>query len=126
MSQEYIREEELRLRLEEEDRLQLEDEKLRKQEMRIRVEEYKRMRSEEEKLVHLAEENKKKRNEFVNSAKFKKALGRVAPNKRTHADGLTSESNHKVSWVKLKKTRGYINDPCMIERLKNVKPWKEV
>ncbi|PWA39192.1 hypothetical protein CTI12_AA574300 [Artemisia annua] len=121
----YIREEELRLRLEEEDRLQLEDEKMRKQEMRIRVDEYKRMRSEEEMVSHLAEEKKKKRNEFVNSAKLKKSLTLVAPNKRNHADGLPSESNYKVSWVKLKKTRGYINDPCMIERLKNVKPWKE-
>ncbi|PWA75523.1 uvrD-like Helicase, ATP-binding domain, P-loop containing nucleoside triphosphate hydrolase [Artemisia annua] len=123
---EYIREEELRLRLEEEDRLQLEDEKMRKQELRIRVDEYKRMRSEEEMVSHLAEEKKKKRNEYVNSAKLKKSLRLLAPNKRNHADGLPSESNYKVSWVKLKKTRGYINDPCMIERLKNVKPWKEL
>ncbi|PWA54588.1 hypothetical protein CTI12_AA434610 [Artemisia annua] len=83
------------------------------------------MRSEEEKVLHLAEEKKKKRNEFMNSAKFKKSLTLVAPNKRNHADGLPSESNYKVSWVKLEKNRGYINDPCMIERLKNVKPWKE-
>ncbi|PWA48747.1 NB-ARC domains-containing protein [Artemisia annua] len=80
------------------DGMQLEDEKMRKQELRIRVDEYKSMRSEEEMVSHLAEEKKKKRNEFVNSAKLKKSLRLLAPNKRNHADGLPSESNYKVSW----------------------------
>ena len=126
MSQEYLREEELRLRLEEDDRLQMEDEKMMKEEMRFRVEEYKQMRFEEEKMRQLDREKKKKCNVLLNSAHFKKALEEARLSKRTHVDAFTSESDWKVSWVKLKKHRGYLNNPFLVERLKDVQPWKEV
>lgn len=126
MSQEYIREEELRLRLEEDDRLQMEDEKMMKEEMRFRVEEYKQMRFEEEKMRQFDAEKKKKVNVFLNSGHFKKALEDARLSKRTHVHAFTSESDWKVCWVKLKKHRGYLNNPFLVERLKDVQPWKEV
>lgn len=126
LSQEYLREEELRLRLEEDDRLQLEDEKMRKEEMRIRVADYKRMRLEEEKMRQLDAEKKKHLDVLLQSSHFKKALEDARLSKRTHVHAFTSESNSKVSCVKIKKHRGYLNNPFLLERLKNVRPWKEV
>lgn len=77
-------------------------------------------------MRQLDAEKKKKRNVLLNSAHFKKALEDARLSKRTHVDTFTSEIDWKVSWVKIKKLRGHLNNPFLAERLKDVQPWKEV
>ncbi|GJW85593.1 phospholipase-like protein, partial [Tanacetum coccineum] len=77
IANDYLVEEELRLCLEEEERTRLEQQKIIEQEKSFRIEEAKRMRLEEEKMLQIAEVNKKKRLEFMNSTHMKNSLAKM-------------------------------------------------
>ncbi|GKC69834.1 hypothetical protein Tco_1115717 [Tanacetum coccineum] len=77
IAQDYLREEELRLCLEEEERLRYELEKLIVKEKIFRLEEANRLRLEEENMLQLAKEKNKKQKEFMNSSHGKK-IGQVS------------------------------------------------
>ncbi|GJV28213.1 phospholipase-like protein [Tanacetum coccineum] len=68
ISQDYLREEELRLCLEDEEMLHCEHEKLIVEENRFKLDESNRLRLEEENMLQLEEQKKKKRKEFMNSS----------------------------------------------------------
>ncbi|GJS17946.1 phospholipase-like protein [Tanacetum coccineum] len=125
IAQDYLQEEELRLCLEDEERLRCEHEKLIVQENRFRLEEANRLRLEEENMLQLAEQKKKKRKEFMNSSHAKNILAKLAPAKRNQVGSCSEKINSKVSWVKIKKYRQHVNDPCIVKLLGNVKPWVE-
>ncbi|GJW05050.1 phospholipase-like protein [Tanacetum coccineum] len=48
-----------------------------------------------------------------------------SPAKRNKLGSSSEKINSKVSWVKIKKDRQHVNDPCTAKLLKNVKPWVE-
>ncbi|GJZ94100.1 phospholipase-like protein [Tanacetum coccineum] len=68
ISQDYLREDELRLCLEDEEMLRCEHEKLIVEENRFRLDEANRLRLEEKNMWQLEEQKKNKRNEFMNSS----------------------------------------------------------
>ncbi|GJR30961.1 hypothetical protein Tco_1107193 [Tanacetum coccineum] len=121
----YLREEELRLCLEDEEMLRCEHEKLIVEENRFRLDEANRLRLIEENILQLEEQNKNKRKEFMNSSHGKNILAKLAPTKRNQLGSSLEKINSKVSWVKIKKYRQHVNDPCTAKLLKNVKPWVE-
>ncbi|GJS02684.1 retrovirus-related pol polyprotein from transposon TNT 1-94 [Tanacetum coccineum] len=125
ISQDHLREEELRLCLEDEEMLRCEHEKLIIEENRLRLDEANRLRLEEENMLQLEEQKKNKRKEFMNSSYGKNILAKLAPAKRNQLGSSSEKINSKVSWVKIKKDRQYVNDPCTAKLLKNVKPWVE-
>ncbi|GJX60905.1 phospholipase-like protein [Tanacetum coccineum] len=125
ISQDYLREEELRLCLEDEEMLRCEHEKLIVEENRFRLDEANRLRLEEENMLQLEEQKKNKRKEFMNSSHGKNILAKLAPAKRNQLGSSSEKINSKVSWVKIKKYRQHVNDPCTAKLLKNVKPWVE-
>ncbi|GKA19853.1 hypothetical protein Tco_0699768 [Tanacetum coccineum] len=95
------------------------------EEKRLRLEEEKMFRLEEEKMLQIAEVNKRKRYEFMNSTHVKNILGNFPPIKRNDAHSVTCKAKPKESWVKIKKYRQNVNDPSLAELLKKVKPWVE-
>ncbi|GJZ04318.1 phospholipase-like protein [Tanacetum coccineum] len=125
ISQDYILEEELRLCLEDEEMLRCEHEKIIFEENRFRLDEVNRLRLEEENMLQLEEQKKIKRKEFMNSSHGKSILAKLAPAKRNQLGSSSKKINSKVSWVKIKKYRQHVNDPCTGKLLKNVKPWVE-
>nr|GEU51637.1 phospholipase-like protein [Tanacetum cinerariifolium] len=64
----YLREEELRLCLEGEEKMRFKHQKLIVEDNRIRLDEAKRLRLEEENMLQLEQQNKNKRKEFMNSS----------------------------------------------------------
>ncbi|GJS08555.1 phospholipase-like protein [Tanacetum coccineum] len=121
----YLREEELRLCLEGEEKMRCEHQKLIVEENRIRLDEAKRLRLEEENMLQLEQQKKNKRKEFINSSHCKNLLSKLAPAKRIQLCSSSEKIKPKVSWVKIKKYRQQVYDPCTAEFLKNVKPWVE-
>ncbi|GJS24319.1 phospholipase-like protein [Tanacetum coccineum] len=124
--QDYLQEEELRLCLEDEEMLRCEHEKLIVEENRLRLDEAKRLRLEEENMLQLKEQKKIKRKEFMNSSHGKNILAKLAHAKRNQLGSSSEKINSKVIWVKIKKYRQHVNDPCTAKLLKNVKPWVEI
>ncbi|GJU59866.1 hypothetical protein Tco_1237632 [Tanacetum coccineum] len=90
IGQDYLREEELRLCLEGEEKMRCEHQKLIIEENRIRLDESK------------------------------------TPAKRIQLCSSSEKIQPKVSWVKIKKYRQQVYDPCTAEFLKTVKPWVEL
>ncbi|GJY59132.1 hypothetical protein Tco_0459024 [Tanacetum coccineum] len=52
-------------------------------------------------------------------------IAQLAPAKRIQLCSSSEKIKPKVSWVKIKKYRQQVYDPCTAEFLKNVKPWVE-
>ncbi|GKB13155.1 hypothetical protein Tco_0847078 [Tanacetum coccineum] len=82
IGQDYLREEELRLCLEDEEKMRCEHQKLIVEENRIRLDESKKLRLEEENMLQLEQQKKNKQKEFMNSNHFKNLLSKLAPTKR--------------------------------------------
>nr|GEW23170.1 phospholipase-like protein [Tanacetum cinerariifolium] len=91
----YLVEEELRLCLEEEERMRLEHQKIIDQEKSFRIEEAKRMRLKEEKMLQIAKVNKRKCLEFMNSTHVKNALAKLTTIKRNDVHSLTRTTKTK-------------------------------
>ncbi|GJR68866.1 phospholipase-like protein [Tanacetum coccineum] len=89
------------------------------------LDEANRLRLEEENMLHFEEHKKNKRKEFMNSSHGKSILAKLALAKRNQLGTSSEKINSKVSWVKIKKYRQHVNDPCTAKLLKNVKPWVE-
>ncbi|GJZ57124.1 phospholipase-like protein, partial [Tanacetum coccineum] len=103
ISQDYLREEELRLCLEDEEMLRCEHEKIIVEENRFRLDEANRLRLEEENMLHLEEQKKNKRKEFMNSSHGKSILVKLAPAKRNQLGSSSEKINSKIEifWLKL-------------------------
>nr|GEV38449.1 hypothetical protein [Tanacetum cinerariifolium] len=82
IGQNYLREEELRLCLEGEEKMRCEHQKLIIKEYKIRLDESKRLRLEEENMLQLEQQKKNKRKEFMNSNHCKNLLSKLAHAKR--------------------------------------------
>nr|GEX25840.1 phospholipase-like protein [Tanacetum cinerariifolium] len=95
------------------------------QENRIRLDESKRLRLEEENMLQLEQQKKNKRKEFMNLNHCKNLLSKLAPAKRIQLCSSSEKIQPKVSWVKIKKYRQQVYDPCTAEFLKTVKLWVE-
>ncbi|GJY01530.1 phospholipase-like protein [Tanacetum coccineum] len=95
------------------------------EEQRFRMEEANRMRLEEDKMLQIAVVKKQNRHEFMNSTHVTTILAKLTPSKGNHVDYVTRKTNPKVSWVKINKCRQSLNDPSLAELLKKVKPWVE-
>ena len=116
----------MRLCLEGEEKMRCEHQKLIVEENRIRLDEAKRLRLEEENMLLLEQQKKNKRKEFMNSSHAKNLLSKLPPVKRIQIGSSSEKIKPKVSWVKIKKYRQQVYDPCTAEFLKNLKPWVEV
>ncbi|GJV23021.1 phospholipase-like protein [Tanacetum coccineum] len=85
--EDYLLEEEFRMRLEDEERLLLEEERLIKKEKRVRLEEQKRLLIEEERALKVKkgwdEDYRKRSYTFMNSDHKKQAMTRCTPKKRS-------------------------------------------
>ncbi|GJW05731.1 putative ribonuclease H-like domain-containing protein [Tanacetum coccineum] len=95
ISQDYLREEELRLCLEDEEMLHYEHEKLIIEEIRFRLDEANKLRLEEENMLQLEEQKKNKRKEFMNSSHGKNILAKLAPAKRSQLGSSLEKINSK-------------------------------
>ncbi|GJW64078.1 RNA-directed DNA polymerase, eukaryota, reverse transcriptase zinc-binding domain protein, partial [Tanacetum coccineum] len=93
--QDYLREEELRLSLEDEEMLCCEHEKLIVKENMFRLDEANRMRLEEENMLQLEEQKKNKRKEFINLSHGKNILAKLAPAKRNQLGSSSEKINSK-------------------------------
>ncbi|GJV37735.1 photosystem I P700 apoprotein A2 [Tanacetum coccineum] len=95
-TEDYLVEEEFIRRLEEEERLLLEEERLNEEEIRVRLEEQKQLRLEEVRAVEVKkkwEEDYRKRSyAFMNSDHMKQAMARCAPKKRSHSVAVRTNS----------------------------------
>nr|GEV67611.1 phospholipase-like protein [Tanacetum cinerariifolium] len=125
IAQDYLREEELRLFLEGEEKMRCEHQKLIVDQNRIRLDEAKRLRLKEKNMLQLEQQKKNKRKEFMNSSHCKILLSKLPPAKRIQLCSSSEKIKHKVSWVKIKKYCQQVYDPCTAEFLKNVKPYVE-
>ncbi|GJV05307.1 phospholipase-like protein [Tanacetum coccineum] len=84
-----------------------------------------RLRLKEENMLQLEQQKKNKRKEFMNLNHCKNLLSKLAPAKRIQLCSSSKKIHPKVSWVKIKKYRQQVYDPCTAEFLKTVKPWVE-
>ncbi|GKB27179.1 phospholipase-like protein, partial [Tanacetum coccineum] len=82
-------------------------------------------RLEEENMLQLEQQKKNKQKEFMNSNHCKNLLSKLASAKRIQLCSSSEKIQPKVSWVKIKKYRQQVYDPCTTEFLKTVKPWVE-
>ncbi|PWA37354.1 F-box domain-containing protein [Artemisia annua] len=123
---EYILQDELRLRLDEEERWRLEEERINEEENRLRLEEEKQFRAKQEKMLLYQAEKKKKAKELMKSKHMKIYRKRLAPAKWT--DGSSDVSAYYWSKKYLqseKKILFGIVDPDMMDLLRDVEPWVE-
>ncbi|GJY81059.1 hypothetical protein Tco_0493810 [Tanacetum coccineum] len=96
----YLREEELRLCLEGEEKMRCEHQKLIVEENRNRLDEAKRLRLEEENMLQLEQQKKNKRKEFMNSNHCKNLLSKLAPAKRIQLCSSSEKIQPKVRHIK--------------------------
>ncbi|GJU03428.1 hypothetical protein Tco_1113766 [Tanacetum coccineum] len=96
----YLREEELRLCLEGEEKMRCEHQKLIVEENRIRLDEAKRLRLEEENMLQLEQQKKNKRKEFMNSNHCKNLLSKLAPAKRIQLCSFSEKIQPKVRYFR--------------------------
>ncbi|GJS58176.1 hypothetical protein Tco_0652960 [Tanacetum coccineum] len=100
IAQDYLREEKLRLCLEDEKMLCCEHEKLIVEGNRFRLDEANRLRLEEENMLQLAEQKKNKQKEFMNSSHGKNILAKLAPAKMNQLGfGLEKKISKDISRV---------------------------
>ncbi|PWA70593.1 phospholipase-like protein [Artemisia annua] len=117
---EYIVQEELRLRLEEKERVMLKEQKIMEEQKRLRLEtekmlnleEEKRLRLETEKMLQNKNDYNKKAREWIAHTKMIQGSGDVS----AHYSGKTN---------RMTDNKRPLNVPDMTELLKNVKPWVE-
>ncbi|GJY05753.1 phospholipase-like protein [Tanacetum coccineum] len=131
--QDYLREEELRLCLEDEEMLRCEHEKLIVEENRFRFDEAKRLRLEEENMLQLEEQKKNKRKEFMNSSH--RQPGQVKC-KFPWNDDYTVDRNFWLKLVCLVPTRkGWLTEELLLQKglplfyvngERYTAPWSEV
>ncbi|GJW20156.1 hypothetical protein Tco_0030778 [Tanacetum coccineum] len=95
----YLREEEFRLCLEDEEMLRHEHEKLIVEENRLRMDEGNRLRLEEENMLELAKKKKNRRKEFMNTSHAKNILAKLAHTKRNQLGFSSEKINSKVIWL---------------------------
>ncbi|GJX61971.1 hypothetical protein Tco_0294871, partial [Tanacetum coccineum] len=95
ISQDYLREEELRLCLKDEEMLRCEHAKLIVEENRFMLDVANRLRLEEENMLQLEEQKKNKRKEFMNSSHEKNILAKLAPAKRNQLGSSLEKINSK-------------------------------
>ncbi|PWA92301.1 phospholipase-like, Aminotransferase-like mobile domain protein [Artemisia annua] len=123
---EYILQEEIRLRLDEEERWRLEEERINEEENRMRLEEEKQIIAKQEKLLLYQSEKKKKAKEVMNSEHMKMYRNRLAPAKWTHGSGEVSAYYWLKKYEQSEKKRSFgIVDPDMTDLLRYVEPWIE-
>ncbi|GJS02747.1 phospholipase-like protein [Tanacetum coccineum] len=107
VDEEYLLQEQFRMKLEEEEMLLFKEEQILGEESKLRLEEEAKMMREEENHM-------------------KQAMARVVPKKRSHCTGVTSSSWQKVSNKFKDKSLGRcVINQDMTEFLKSVKPWSE-
>ncbi|PWA87560.1 phospholipase-like, Aminotransferase-like mobile domain protein [Artemisia annua] len=127
--QEYLLQEELMLRNQEEERWKVEEQKLKEMEFLNVLIEEKNRRLEREKLLNEAKERKKNFFSFYKSDHWKRAKADQAkPDKRTQKDGSESSYYWSSKFIEAEKKRTPPNgcrDPDMTQFLKDVKPWVE-
>ncbi|GJV57092.1 hypothetical protein Tco_1458097 [Tanacetum coccineum] len=108
-----------------EEKMRSEHQKLIVEENKIWLDEAERLRLEEKNMLQLEQQKKNKRKEFMNSSHCKNLLSKLAHAKRIQLCSSSEKIKPTVSWVKIKKYRQQVYDPCTAEFLKNVKPWVE-
>ncbi|GKB30601.1 F-box domain containing protein [Tanacetum coccineum] len=128
--EEYLLEEQFRMKLEEEEMLLFKEEQILEKESRLGLEEEAKMMREKENILEeekfLKKDYKKRELVLMNSDHMKQAMMRVVPKKRSYCTGVTSSSWLKVSSKFNDKSLGRcVIDQDMTEFLKNVKPWSE-
>nr|GEU85489.1 hypothetical protein [Tanacetum cinerariifolium] len=111
---------ELRLCFEDEERMRLEQEKIIEQEKSFRLEEAKRIRLKEEKMLQIADVNKRKRHEFMNSTHVKNILAKLIPLKRNDVHSVTGKTKSKEIWL-IDDIEQFIGQPRQLKclRMKN-------
>ena len=127
--QEYLLEEELRLRNEQEERWRMEEQKMMEKEFLNALIEETNRRVENEKMKKIEMEKKKASVALYNSEHWKRAQEDIKPEKRSHQDGSESSYYWSQKFVEREKNRTPpfgCRDPNMTEQLKHVKPWVEV
>ena len=113
--------------LAEEERFQIEQDKVMAVENLKRQEEANRLRSEEENMLKMEEEKEQKRKSFLQSEHYQRYLARVPASKRRNYLQPVSETNSaKRVWTRIKKHGPNVNDPYIAELLSRVQPWVEV
>ena len=112
--------------MEGEEKMRSEQQKFFLEENKIRLDEAKRLSLEEQNMLLLEQQKKKKQKEFMNSSHAKNLLSKLQPLKRIQIGSSSEKIKPKVSWVKIKKYRQQVRDPCTAEFLTNLKPWIEV
>ncbi|GKE92344.1 hypothetical protein Tco_1573439, partial [Tanacetum coccineum] len=83
VAKEYIVKEELRLRIEEKERVRLKKQKMMEEDNRVRLEREKMLRLEEDKRLQNEKDYKKREEALMRSDHMKKARERIAPTKRS-------------------------------------------
>ena len=130
MLQEYLLQEELILRNQEEERWKLEEQQLKENEFLNALIEEKNRRLEREKLLNEAKERKNKLLGFYKSDHFQRAkAAQPKLDKRTQQDGSESLYYWSSKFLEAEKKRTPpigCRDPDMTNFLKDVKPWVEV
>nr|GEY97734.1 phospholipase-like protein [Tanacetum cinerariifolium] len=94
---------------------------LREEELKLCLEDEEMLRHEYEKLI--VEGNRLRMDEETGHAK--NILAKLAHAKRNQLGSFSEKLNSIVSWVKIKKYRQRVNDPCTAKPLQNIKPWVE-
>ena len=113
--------------LAEEERLQLEEEKMMAEDNMKRQEAAKRLRLEEENMLKMEEEKKKRRISFLNSKHYQRYLARLPPSKRrNYLEPVSESKNAEKVIVRIKKHGPNVNHPHIAELLTRVQPWVEV
>ena len=111
----------------EEERLQLEEEKMMAEDNMKRQEAAKRLRLEEENMLKMEEVKKNSRKAFMNSERYQRYVPRLPPSKRRNYLEPDSESeNAEKVIVSIKKHGPDVNNPRTAELLTRVQPWVEV
>lgn len=128
MLQEYLLQEESKLRLQEEEKWRLEEQKIMEEELLLRLDEEARLKVQREQELKYQEEKKEKLIAYKNSNHHKMAREKFAPPKKSDGSGRDVSGYYwGEEYANRKKQR-----PCaaierdMTELLKQVKPWKEV
>ncbi|GJV61429.1 phospholipase-like protein [Tanacetum coccineum] len=130
VDEEYLLQEQFRMKLEEEEMLLFKEEQILEEDSRLRLEEEAKMMRKEENMLEaekfFKKDYKKRKLVLMNSDHMKHAMARVVPKKRSHCSGFTSSSWLKVSSkFKYKSIGRCVINQDMTEYLKNVKPWSE-
>nr|GEV42491.1 hypothetical protein [Tanacetum cinerariifolium] len=124
ISQDYLREEELRLCLEDEEMLRCEHEKLIVEDNRFRLDEANRLRLEEENMLQLDEQKKNKRKEFMNSSDGKHILAKLAPMKRNQLGSFAEKINSKERHEQILKLQSLVGSNVVAESVRLLKEFQ--